>query len=124
VCGAGAPKRVLVVEDHQDGREALAMLLRLNGHEVLEAPDGKSGLALARQRRPDVVLLDIGLPDVDGYEVAREIRAALGDAVHLVALTGYGQPSDRERSARAGFDAHLLKPVDTDAVMETLASFA
>jgi PAS domain S-box-containing protein len=115
-------KRILIVEDHDDGREALAMLLRLSGHEVHEAATGRAGLDLAKDLQPEVVLLDIGLPDIDGYAVAEALRAALGQRVHLVALTGYGQPADRARSAQAGFDAHLVKPVDADALMETLAA--
>jgi CheY-like chemotaxis protein/anti-sigma regulatory factor (Ser/Thr protein kinase) len=117
-------KRILIVEDHEDGREALAMLLKLQGHDVCEAADGRTGLALAQERQPDVVLLDIGLPDLNGYEVGQALRAALGRRVYLVALTGYGQPTDRERTRKAGFDAHLVKPVEADAIMETLASFA
>jgi PAS domain S-box-containing protein len=117
-------KRILIVEDHDDGREALAMLLRLSGHEVYEAASGRAGLDLAKEVQPEVVLLDIGLPDLDGYAVAEAVRAALGRRVHIVALTGYGQPADRARSAQAGFDAHLVKPVDADALMETLAALA
>jgi CheY-like chemotaxis protein len=114
-------RRILVVEDHDDGREALVMLLRLQGHEVSEAAGGRQALDLAKGQRPEVVLLDIGLPDLDGYEVARSLRGSLGLDVRLVALTGYGQPMDRERAMRAGFDAHLLKPVDFEKINEILA---
>jgi PAS domain S-box-containing protein len=115
-------QKILVVDDHPDGREALAALLRLQGHEAHEAGSGGEALALAEKLRPQVVLLDIGLPDLDGYEVGRSLRQSLGSQVHLIALTGYGQPSDRVRSGKAGFDAHLTKPVDVKTILETLAS--
>jgi CheY-like chemotaxis protein len=114
--------RILVVDDHDDGREALVMLLRLQGHEVEEAARGKDAVQRAVAGRPEVVLLDIGLPDLDGYAVAREIRAQLGDEIRLVALTGYGQPLDRVRAKDAGFDAHLVKPADLDQITETFAA--
>jgi PAS domain S-box-containing protein len=118
-------KRVLVVEDHDDGREMLAITLRMHGHDVLVAATGREGLDLAARRKVDVALLDIGLPDLDGYEVGRRLRASFGSRIRLVALTGYGQPKDRERSRQAGFDAHLVKPVDTlrlGQVLENLDS--
>jgi CheY-like chemotaxis protein len=90
----------------------LVTMLRLSGHEVREAATGVDGLERAVQYRPAVVLLDIGLPDIDGYAVGRELRQRLGASVSLVAVTGYGQPRDRARSEEAGFDAHVLKPVD------------
>ena len=105
-------RRVLVIEDNSDGREMLVTMLRLSGHEVWEAATGVDGLERAVQYRPAVVLLDIGLPDIDGYAVGRELRQRLGASVRLVAVTGYGQPRDRARSEEAGFDAHVLKPVD------------
>ena len=105
-------RRVLVIEDNSDGREMLVTMLRLSGHEVWEAATGVDGLERAVQYRPAVVLLDIGLPDIDGYAVGRELRQRLGASVRLVAVTGYGQPRDRARSEDAGFDAHVLKPVD------------
>jgi PAS domain S-box-containing protein len=115
-------RRILVVEDSADGREALATLLRLAGHTVEEAATGGEAIAAAERNPPDVVLLDIGLPDLDGYQVAAALRASLGDRVRLVALTGYGQPGDRERVRDAGFDAHLLKPVGLEAISRTVAS--
>jgi PAS domain S-box-containing protein len=115
-------RRILLIEDHQDGREALATLLRVKGHEVYEAANGRDGLALAERHQPEVALVDIGLPDLDGYAVGEALRSALGNRVHLVALTGYGQPRDRERALQAGFEAHLLKPVDAQAILDTLAS--
>ena len=118
---AGPPRRVLVIEDNDDAREMLRNLLRLFGHEVHEACDGAMGLEEARRLRPDAALIDIGLPGMDGYEVARRIRADLPGA-RLVALTGYGQPEDRERALAAGFDVHLVKPVDPDQLQRLLAA--
>ena len=117
---ASVPRRVLVVEDHRDGREMLVVMLRLYGHQVLEAETGGEGVELAGRHLPDVVLVDIGLPDMSGYEVAERLREDLGQRVRLLALTGYGQPRDRLRSERAGFDAHLVKPVDPIRLAETL----
>jgi CheY-like chemotaxis protein len=89
----------------------------------VEAADtGAAGLDLARTGRPDVVLVDIGLPDLDGYEVGRQLRAILGPSVRLIALTGYGQPEDRQRSRVAGFDAHLVKPVSSQLLHETIGT--
>jgi PAS domain S-box-containing protein len=107
-----SPQRILVIEDNGDAREMLATLLRLVGHEVVEAATGKEGIELALRHAPTTVILDIGLPDVDGYEVGRRLRQRLGGGVRLVALSGYGQVQDRTRSTKAGFDAHLVKPVD------------
>jgi CheY-like chemotaxis protein len=109
-----ARRRVLVVEDHADAREMLCAALRLEGHEVFVAEDGPRGIEVALQRRPDVALIDIGLPGLSGYEVATRIRTALGRRATLVALTGYGQPEDRQRSHAAGFDAHVIKPVSVE----------
>jgi len=118
---AGGPgRRILVVEDHDDGREMLATTLRSSGHEVFVAATGGAAVEEAALRAPDVVLIDIGLPDIDGYEVAQRVRGELGQAVRLVALTGYGQPRDRVRSARSGFDAHLVKPVEPARLVEVL----
>jgi CheY-like chemotaxis protein len=115
------PLRVLVVDDNQDGADSLACLLRLHGHEVRTARDGPSALAAAQADAPEVVLLDIGLPGMDGYEVARGLRQQFGpDGVWLVAVTGYGQLEDRRRSQSAGIDHHLVKPVDLDALQNIL----
>jgi signal transduction histidine kinase len=115
--GAAVPvqsvqRDVLVVEDNADAREMLKALLTLAGHRVHEAPDGPTGVRLAREIRPDVALVDIGLPGFDGYEVASRIRAELDGAIRLVALTGYGLPEDEQRAKDAGFDHHVVKPVD------------
>lgn len=107
---------VLIVEDNQDSRELLAVLLAERGHRVLTAADGPSGVREAIAQRPDVLLVDIGLPGLDGYGVARKVRDALGSAVYLIAVTGYGQPDDRRRALAAGFDMHLTKPLDLRAI--------
>jgi signal transduction histidine kinase len=114
--------RILVVEDNADMREVLRKTLVGDGHRVEVADEGAAGLDLARSVRPDAVLVDIGLPDLDGYEVGRQIRAILGPSVGLIALTGYGQAQDRQRSQEAGFDAHLVKPVSARLLRETLAA--
>jgi PAS domain S-box-containing protein len=119
---ARVPRRVLIVEDNDDAREMLRHLLEQTGHEVHEAADGLTGLERAFALRPDVAVIDIGLPELDGYEVARRIRAAGRADVLLVAVTGYGQSSDRQRSGEAGFDAHLTKPVDPLALEALLAN--
>jgi signal transduction histidine kinase/DNA-binding response OmpR family regulator len=114
---------VLVVEDNDDIRETLKDLLELCGHEVDVAADGASGVERTLALRPDVALIDIGLPGLDGYEVARKLRAELGPEQKrpkLIALTGYGQPGDRQRALDAGFDAHLVKPVDYDDLAHLL----
>jgi CheY-like chemotaxis protein len=115
-------RRVLLIEDNHDGREMLANLLRLWGHEVEETSDGARGLDMVLRQPPDVALVDIGLPGLDGYELARRARAAPGgSAVRLIAVTGYGQPEDRRRAAEAGFDGHFVKPVDLDRLARILA---
>jgi two-component system, sensor histidine kinase len=119
------PLRVLVVEDSDDSREMLMALLRLWGHEAAEASDGETGLARCVDARPDVALIDVGLPGLDGYELARRIRALPGSRpVFLVAVTGYGRLEDQERAGEAGFDAHLLKPVDPEVLRALLSGRA
>ncbi|MCR5868553.1 ATP-binding protein [Aquincola sp. J276] len=114
---AGDAGHILVVEDNEDGRELLVALLEEFGHAVRAAADGPQALALARQAAPWLVLLDIGLPGMDGYEVARRLRQEAGLAhTTIVAVTGWGAPQDRERTAAAGFDAHFTKPFDPDAL--------
>ena len=122
---AAAARRVLVAEDREDAREALGLLLRNWRHEVVFAVDGPEAVRIARDQRPDVALIDIGLPGFDGYAVAREIRGEDSEwarHVRLVALTGYGQDSDRKRSLEAGFDLHLVKPVDPAELEGVLAA--
>jgi two-component system CheB/CheR fusion protein len=103
-----------VIEDNADAREALVTLLQIDGYAVQAAADGPEGLRLARDHRFDVALIDIGLPGLDGYEVAKQMRALGTPTPFLVALTGYGRPEDQRRAQEAGFDAHLVKPVDPD----------
>jgi CheY-like chemotaxis protein len=114
------PLRVLVIEDNADMRGLVRTILTQDWHRVDAADGGVSGLALARAKRPDVVLVDIGLPDLDGYEVGRQLRAALGPSVRLIALTGYGQEQDRRRSHEAGFDVHLVKPVSERTLRDAM----
>jgi CheY-like chemotaxis protein len=111
--GAGRALRVLIVEDNVDAAESLQMLLELLGHRVDVAHDGPTALDFARAHGPEMMLVDIGLPEMDGYEVARRLRAdpAVPSLV-LVALTGYGRDEDRRQALAAGFDHHLAKPVD------------
>jgi len=120
---AGSVQRglqVMVVDDNHDVAESCKTLLELSGHRVSTAYTGREALELAESLRPDVMLLDIGLPDISGYEVARRIRASTwGGNADLIAITGWGQESDRERAFRAGFDHHLTKPISTDS-LETL----
>lgn len=122
-----APQRVLVIEDNTDARESLVAVLAADGHEVHEAVDGEQGIVMAESTRPDVVLVDIGLPGLDGYQVAqrlRERRPALGVQWRVIALTGYGQPEDVLRAKAAGFDAHLVKPVSPPALNEVMQRVA
>ena len=119
---AAGPRTVLIVDDNVDGAQGLALLLQLRGHRVLLAHDGAAGMEVARAQRPDVVVLDIGLPKLDGYAVARELRRLPGMAgVLLIAATGYGQDEDRRRARDAGFDYHLVKPVDPSVLSKLLA---
>jgi two-component system CheB/CheR fusion protein len=120
---SGPPqRRILVVDDNVDSAESLAMVLRVTGHQVRTAHDGATALEVAGEFLPEIVLLDIGLPQMDGYEVARRLRARYPDReIVIVALTGYGQDDDRRRSREAGFDHHLVKPVQP-AVLKPLLS--
>jgi CheY-like chemotaxis protein/anti-sigma regulatory factor (Ser/Thr protein kinase) len=120
---ADARYRILVVDDNVDSAESIALLLELSGHQVRMAHDGPTALEVAGSFRPEVIVLDIGLPGMDGYEVARRLRhgGAMREAL-LIALTGYGQEEDRKRSQAAGFDHHLIKPVDTVVLQNLIAS--
>jgi CheY-like chemotaxis protein len=116
-------RSILVIEDNDDARESLCRLLELTGHRVSAAADGAAGLTAALLAKPEVILVDVGLPKMDGYEVAQRIRATAGDwRPFLVALTGYGLPEDRSRALEAGFDAHLVKPVDHASLEELLSA--
>jgi PAS domain S-box-containing protein len=117
-------RTIVVIEDNRDARESLRLLLESLGHRVLEAADGPHGLALVLDHKPEVVLIDLGLPGMDGYEVAHEVRLSpIGKTALLIAVTGYGQAADRRRSKEAGFDAHLVKPV-SHSLLSTLITTA
>jgi two-component system CheB/CheR fusion protein len=119
--GGSRPERILVVDDNVDAAEALSLLLRMQAHEVRVVYDGLAALAAARDMKPDVVLLDIGLPEMDGLEVAKSLRARDdGPRPLLVAMTGFGQAEDRARTAAAGFDHHLTKPVDPKVLVSLM----
>lgn len=125
VTAESARRRVLVVDDNRRAADSLAEILRLDGHEVETAYDGREALAAVERFRPQVALLDIGMPEVNGYEVARRVRGEpWGAGVYLVALTGLGTPEDRARAQEAGFHTHLVKPVDVDALERIVASVA
>jgi two-component system CheB/CheR fusion protein len=110
------------VDDHADAARSLAVLLRLWNHDVILARDGPAALAAAAEHHPDIVLLDIGLPGMDGYQVAQQLRKVPGmQKALLIAMTGYGQEQDRRLAREAGFDHHLVKPVDLEALQSLLA---
>lgn len=110
-------RRILIVEDNADVRDGLVELCQMWGHEVFTAGDGIEGVRVALERRPDIAFVDIGLPGLDGYEVAGQIRAAsAGQDLLLVALTGYGSREQKARAIESGFDHHLVKPVDTKLI--------
>ena len=112
-----AARRVLVVDDNQDAADSLAMLIGVRGDEVRIAYDGAQALAVERDFRPDVILLDIGLPALSGYDVAERIREKRGADVLIVAITGWGQEKDLRRAEEAGIDHHFTKPVDFEALV-------
>jgi DNA-binding response OmpR family regulator len=118
------PRRILVVDDNRDSADSLALLLNLQGHEVEAVYDGLSAVHTAERFAPEVVLLDRGLPILDGIEACRRIREkSWGRNMVIVALTGWGQEEDRRRSREAGFDEHLVKPVSNDALRKLLSQF-
>jgi two-component system CheB/CheR fusion protein len=112
----------LVVDDNDDAARSLAMLLKTMGHEVRVANDGESGLRMATVSHPDLVILDIGMPGMDGYEVARRLRASNSFPMTIIALSGYGQEGDRQRSREAGIDAHVVKPLEPGALEGLIAA--
>jgi CheY-like chemotaxis protein len=119
----GSALRILVVDDHRDSAASLGMLLRMMGHTVHIAFDGPQAIDLAETHRPDAVLLDIGLPKLNGYDTATSMRThAWGKRMALIAVTGWGEPADKRRSREAGFDHHLVKPVDLDALIGLLTT--
>ena len=116
-------RRILVTDDNQDAAKSLSMLLRLSGHEVETAYDGESAVEKADSYRPDIMLLDIGLPGMNGYDVCRAIRQRpWGKSIRIVALTGWGQEQDRQNAHEAGFDDHLVKPVDPQVLRRAVSA--
>jgi DNA-binding response OmpR family regulator len=114
---AGGRCRILVVDDMHDSADSLALLLQAQGHDVHVAYEGEQAILMAQQFRPDVALVDLGMPKVDGYEVCRRIRAhEWGARMFLIAQTGWGQEVDRRRTQAAGFDQHMVKPLDMDVL--------
>ena len=116
--------RVLIAEDIPDAAEMLRLIVECMGHEVRVAADGVQALAMAQEFAPQIALLDIGMPRMDGYEAARQIRSVLGSRIVLVALTGWGQEQDQRRAYAAGFDHHVTKPVEPDVLESLIASAA
>ncbi len=117
--------KVLVVDDNEDAASSLSMLVELLGHEVRTAYDGVQALDLATGFHPDVVLLDLGMPRMDGYEACRRLRAQpWGAGMTVFAVTGWGREDDRRKTQQAGFDGHLVKPVAPDVIARTLSSAA
>jgi signal transduction histidine kinase/ActR/RegA family two-component response regulator len=122
--GKEAVMKILVADDNRDAADSLALLLEMNGHEVAVAHSGEEALRMARQQLPHAMILDIGMPDVTGYEVARRVRAeSWGGEVFLIAATGWGQKEDKDRASAAGFDCHMTKPADPDAIEGLLQEF-
>jgi CheY-like chemotaxis protein len=115
--------RVVVVDDYPETARITCMLLDLLGYECWAGSTGQEALALVEHHAPDLVILDVGLPDISGYEVARRLRDSHGSAIYLIAMTGWGQPDDRGRAIEAGFDWFLLKPVDGAAIADVLERF-
>jgi len=118
-----APRHIVIVEDNTDVRELLRLKLRRLGHDVEAVGDGVSGVAMILASKPDMALIDIGLPRLDGYQVATQVRSKLGGDVVLIAVSGFGQPEDKRRAAEAGFDDHLTKPADVQDIESLLARF-
>ena len=116
-------RRILIVDDNHDSADSLAMLMEITGNKTYLAHDGVEAVKAVEKYRPEVVLLDIGLPQLDGYEVCRRVREqAWGKDIVVIALTGWGQDDDRRKSEEAGFNGHLVKPVDYDKLLDLLAS--
>jgi signal transduction histidine kinase/CheY-like chemotaxis protein len=115
-----APRRIAIVEDNADVRDLLRLKLRRLGHDVVDAGDGVEGLRVVLEKRPDLALVDLGLPGIDGFELAKEVREKLGPDVVLVAVSGFGQPEDKRRALEAGFDEHLTKPADVKDIENLL----
>jgi CheY-like chemotaxis protein len=115
--------RIVVADDNVDFAESLQAILEINGHDVTIVPDGEAALAAIRRQLPDLAILDIGMPGLNGYELARRLRAEAATAsLYLIAVTGWGQAADRQAASDAGFDRHLVKPLEPDALLEVLAA--
>jgi CheY-like chemotaxis protein len=115
-------RRVLIVDDNRDAADTLAMMLKFKGFETFACYNGLDGVAKTESYQPMAIVLDIGMPDITGYEACRRIReSAYGKAATIIALTGYGSENDRQKSADVGFDAHLLKPVDLPELLRLLS---
>jgi CheY-like chemotaxis protein len=123
---ASAPsvrRRVLIADDNRDAADTLAMLLRMDGHDVSVVYDGRQAVATIDSFRPEIALLDVGMPELDGYEVAGRVRQGpLGTSITLIAVTGWGQASDKARAAAAGFNHHLTKPIELESLAKMLRS--
>lgn len=117
----GAARRILVVDDHPDSADASCLLLSKLGHVCAPVTTGEAALVVAEQFHPDLVLCDIGLPDISGYEVGRVLRERLGHTVYLAAITGWDQPADRARALAAGFDQHVVKPASAKVLQSIIA---
>jgi CheY-like chemotaxis protein len=115
-----AGKRILIADDNVDAANVLEGLLQSSSHEIRVVHDGPHAIEVANEFGPDIVLLDIGLPGINGYEVARRLRARKGRSMRIIAITGWGQEPDKARSREAGFDLHLVKPVDEAVLLEIL----
>ena len=116
-------RRILIVDDNRDSADSLAMLMEITNNEAYLAHDGEEAVKAIERHRPEVVLLDIGLPKLDGHEVCRRVRQEpWGKDIVIIALTGWGQEDDRRKSQEAGFNGHLVKPIDYDKLLELLAS--
>jgi CheY-like chemotaxis protein len=116
--------RVLICDDNEDARQTMSLLVGMERHETRVCPDGASCIAVAREWRPQIGLIDIGMPGMDGYEVARQIRAELGDAILLIAVTGFAAADDVEAAKRAGFDMHFPKANDPSALLDLVRAGA
>lgn len=123
VPNGGPRRRVLLADDNEDALLSLSMLLQMEGHEVHTANNGGEALAAAERERPQIIILDIGMPEPNGYEVCRQLRKTpWGQQASIVAVTGWGQADDRQSTAEAGFDRHLVKPVDIQTILELVAA--
>jgi CheY-like chemotaxis protein len=116
------PRCLLIADDNDDAAESLAMLLRMEGHAVVVVGNGRDALTAVNELRPSVAVLDIGMPDISGYEVARQLRQTpMGKSLTLIAVTGWGQERDKLRAREAGFDHHFTKPIDPNILLELLS---